>query len=118
MYDTLLFADYPITALKVFGFKCQTCGYNSKHQLGTPDMDQTLTDVNTEFAQYRLFVCRKEKKFVHIDILDSHFDNKCPADQSELEQVNDPKNALCPACGRELEIEEVKPLATADSAAE
>ncbi|MEP0824968.1 MAG: hypothetical protein HRF40_05735 [Nitrososphaera sp.] len=81
-------------------------------------MDQTLTDVNTEYAQYTLFVCRTEKKFVHMDILDSHFDSKCPADESDLELVDDPKKASCPACGRELEVEEIKPLATADSAAE
>ncbi|MEW6605781.1 MAG: hypothetical protein AB1351_13995 [Thermoproteota archaeon] len=101
--------------MKVFSFKCPACGYHSKHQLGTPDMDQTLTDVNTEFAQYKLFVCKKEKKFVHIDVLDSHFDNKCPADETELEQA-DPQKASCPVCGKEIEIEEVKPLATADSA--
>ncbi|GEM_PF-741078 len=116
--DILLFTDRPITALKVFSFKCPNCGYNSRHSLGTPDMDQTLTDVNTEFAQYSLFVCKKEKKFVHMDILDSHFDGKCPADESELEQVNDPRKASCPACGRELEVEEANPLATAGSAAE
>ncbi|HXG06407.1 MAG TPA: hypothetical protein VNI77_03675 [Nitrososphaera sp.] len=110
--------DYTVTVLEVFSFRCPTCGYNSKHPLGTPDMDQTLTDVNTEFAQYRLFVCRQEKKFVHMDTLDSHFDNKCPADKSELEQVSDPKKALCPACGKELEVADIKPLATADSAAE
>lgn len=103
--------------MKVFSFRCPACGYHSRHSLGTPDMDQTLTDVNTEFAQYKLFVCKKEKKFVHLDVLDSHFDNRCPADSSELEQV-DPEKALCPVCGRELEIEDAKPLATADSAAE
>ena len=103
--------------MKVFSFNCPACGYHSKHQIGTPDMDQILTDVNTEFAQYKLFVCKKEKKFVHADVQDAHFDGKCPSDASELEGV-DPQQAKCPQCGRDLTIEEIKPLATADSSAE
>jgi hypothetical protein len=112
-----LFTACAITAVKVYSFKCPACGYQSRHQVGTPDGDQILTDVNTEFAQYRLFVCRKEKKFVHADVLDVGFDNKCPSDAAELEEV-EPRNARCPRCGRELMTEEVKPLAAADSSAE
>ena len=80
-------------------------------------MDQILTDVNTEFAQYRLFVCKKEQKFIHADILDAQFDGKCPSDGTELEEVK-PTEAKCPRCGKELNVEEVKPLATSDSSAE
>ncbi len=60
---------------------------------------QILTDVNTEIAQYKLLVCRKVKKYVHADVLDAQFRGKCPQ------------------CGKELEIEEIKPLAS-DSSAE
>jgi hypothetical protein len=98
--DIFLFSSRLLDALRVFSYKCPSCNYESKHQIGTPDMDQILTDVNTEFAQYRLFVCKKEHKFVHADMLDPQFDNKCPSD------------------GSELEIGEIKPLATADSATE
>lgn len=104
--------------MRVYSFKCPTCGYGSRHQLGTPDMDQILTDVNTEFAQYRLFVCKKEKKFVHADMLDVHFDGKCPSDGTDLEEVQDPRQTKCPRCGKELEIEEIKPLAAADTSTE
>ncbi|MGI0015640.1 MAG: hypothetical protein ACREBU_19665, partial [Nitrososphaera sp.] len=31
-------------ALKVYGFSCPSCGYESRHLVGTPDMDQILTD--------------------------------------------------------------------------
>lgn len=113
----LLFPGSSCITVKVFSFKCPACGYESKHQVGTPDMDQILTDVNTEFAQYKLFVCSKEKKFVHADVLDAHFDKKCPSDGSELEEV-DPQQAKCPHCGKELEVSEIKPLATSDSSAE
>jgi predicted RNA-binding Zn-ribbon protein involved in translation (DUF1610 family) len=104
--------------LKVYSFKCPSCGYESKHPVGTPDMDQILTDVNNDFAQYRLFVCKKELTFVNADVLDAHFDNRCPADKSELEQIDDPQNAKCPRCGKELKVEEMKPLAASDGSAE
>jgi hypothetical protein len=81
-------------------------------------MDQTLTDVNNDFAQYKLFLCRKELTFVHTDVLDAQFDNKCPSDKSELEQIDDPHNAECPRCGKELKVEEIKPLAASDRSAE
>jgi predicted RNA-binding Zn-ribbon protein involved in translation (DUF1610 family) len=105
-------------SLKVYSFKCPSCGYESKHPVGTPDMDQILTDVNNDFAQYRLFVCRKELTFVHADVLDAYFDNRCPADKSELEQIDDPQNVKCPRCGKELKVEEMKPLAASDGSAE
>jgi hypothetical protein len=53
---------------------------------------------------------------VHADILDALFENKCPSDAGELEEF-DSKQAKCPRCGKELEIQEIKPLAT-DSLAE
>ena len=81
-------------------------------------MDQILTDVNTEFAQYRLFICKKENKFIHINILDAGFNGKCPSDATDLEEV-EPKDAKCPRCGNSsLEIVEVKPISASDSAAE
>ena len=55
---------------------------------------------------------------MHADVLDAHFDNKCPSDKSELEQIDDPQNVKCPLCGKELGIEEMKPLAASDGSAE
>src|SRR3712207_8354605 len=43
------------------------CSYESRHPVGTPGMNQILTDVNNEFAQYGLFVCRKDLTLVHAD---------------------------------------------------
>lgn len=103
--------------MKVYSFKCKSCGYETKLPLGSSDLDQTLTDVNVDYAEYRLFVCKKESKFVHADIHDRGFEGRCPSDGTELEEV-DPEQARCPRCGRELEIQEINPLATADSSAE
>jgi DNA-directed RNA polymerase subunit RPC12/RpoP len=114
-YDIFLFSDAAITyALKIYSYRCLRCNYESKHPLGTPDMDQTLTDVNTEFAQFNLFVCKNEKKFVHENILDARFDGKCPSDGTTLEEVS-VDEAKCPRCGSKLEITELKPLAASDS---
>jgi hypothetical protein len=41
----------------------------------------TVTRVNTEFAQCKLFICRKEKKLVHAHELDAHFGKQVPLGQ-------------------------------------
>ena len=38
----------------------------------------TVTGVNTEFARFKLFICRKEKKLVQADMLDAHFGKQVP----------------------------------------
>lgn len=103
--------------MKVFSFKCKSCGYESKLPLGSSDLDQTLTDVNADYSDYRLFLCKKESKFVHANIHDKGFKGRCPSDASELEEV-DPHNAKCPRCGKELAVQEIDPLAAADTLAE
>jgi predicted RNA-binding Zn-ribbon protein involved in translation (DUF1610 family) len=103
--------------VKVYNFKCKSCGYEAKLPLGSSDLDQTLTDVNADYAEYRLFICKKESKFVHVDIHDKGFGGRCPSDGTELEEV-DPKQAKCPRCGKALEIREINPLAAANSSAE
>jgi predicted RNA-binding Zn-ribbon protein involved in translation (DUF1610 family) len=112
-----LFPARSITAVKVYSFKCNSCGYEAKLPLGSADLDQTLTDVNADYAEYRLFICKKESKFVHADIHDKSFEGKCPSDGTRLEEV-EPKQAKCPRCGRDLEIHEFNPLAASDSSAE
>ena len=85
--------------------------------MGTPDTDQILTDVNTEFAQYKLYACLKEKKFLGANVLEAGFDGKCPSDGSALQEVTveDPR---CPVCGTALNVGEKKPLSTGDAATE
>jgi hypothetical protein len=79
-------------------------------------MDQILTDVNADYSQYRLFVCSKERRFIHVDVLDRSFDGKCPTDQTELREV-DPEQTGCPNCGKELKVQEFKPLSAGESTA-
>lgn len=59
---------------------------------------QILTDVNAELAQYKPFVCRKEKKFVHADAQDAHSEYKCLSNATGLEEVKGPGiQAVIPA---------------------
>ena len=81
-------------------------------------MDQTLTDVNTEFSEYRLFVCPKETKFVHADIQSASFDGRCPSDGSELMPVEKVPPDKCPRCGQALVVDSVKPLTSDSGSAE
>lgn len=102
--------------MKVYNFKCPSCGFESRNQIGTPDGDQILTDVNTEFAQYKLFVCLQEKKFLGANVLESGFEGKCPSDGTALQEVN-PDKVACPRCGSQLKVAEFKPLSAGDASA-
>ena len=91
------------------------CGYSSAMQLGTPEMDQTLTDVNTEFSEYRLFRCPTENLLMSMDILDAGFSGKCPTDSATLIPIEDVYAVNCPRCGKMLSVQEVKPLSAESS---
>ena len=97
--------------MQIYHFRCKNCGYESKLPLGSSDLDQTLTDVNADYAQYRLFICKVESKFVHADIHDKDFEERCPSDGSKLIEID--KTILpvrCPSCNKELVTEVSAPL--------
>ena len=63
-------------------------------------------------------ICRiEELTRIPADVQDAHFDGSCPSDKTKLEEVEDPGQAKCPHCGKELKIDEIRPLAS-DSSAE
>lgn len=74
--------------MQIYHFLCKGCGYESKLPLGSSDLDQILTDVNADYAEYHLFRCNKESKFVHADIHSKDFDGTCTVDGSKLEEIN------------------------------
>ncbi len=97
--------------MQIYHFKCKRCGYESKLPLGSSDLDQTLTDVNADYAEYRLFICKKESKFIHADIHDKDFEDKCPSDGSKLIEINEAIPPVkCPHCNQDLVVEESRPL--------
>jgi len=95
----------------IYHFTCKSCGYESKLPLGSSDLDQILTDVNADYAEYRLFKCQTESKFVHVDIHDKGFEGKCPSDGSKLMEISPEILPIkCPRCNRDLVIEVSAPL--------
>ncbi len=97
--------------MQIYHFTCKSCGYESKIPLGSSDLDQILTDVNADYAEYHLFVCKIESKFVHADIHDKEFEGKCPSDGSDLIEIEEMPPVKCPHCSKsELVMEENKPM--------
>ena len=52
--------------MQIYHITCKSCGYETKLPLGSSNLDQILTDTNADYADYHLFVCKKEAKFVHV----------------------------------------------------
>ena len=97
--------------MQVYHLKCARCGYETKLPLGYSDLDQVLTDVNLDYAEYHLFVCNAESKFVHADIHDKDFEERCPSDGIKLEHVKQEMFHLeCPRCGKELATVQSDPI--------
>jgi hypothetical protein len=97
--------------MQIYHFKCKSCGYESKLPLGSSDLDQTLTDVNADYSEYRLFMCKVESKFVHADIHDKDFEGKCPSDGSKLMEIDQEISPIkCPRCNKDLVTEVSAPL--------
>jgi len=78
-------------------------------------MDQILTDVNLDYAEYRLFLCNEESTFVHVDIHNKEFEGKCPHDGSELIEIGEIPPIKCPRCNQDLVTEVSEPLEERDS---
>ena len=97
--------------MQIYHFKCKNCGYQSKLPLGSSDLDQTLTDVNADYSEYRLFICKEESKFVHADIHNKGFEGKCPSDGSKLVEINPEISPIkCPRCNNDLVVKVSSPL--------
>lgn len=87
--------------MEVWHVRCGGCGYETKLSLGSTDLDQTYSDLNEDFAFFKLFTCKSEKVFVAVNIHDRHFHGRCPADGSELVPAEVPPSA-CPRCGAKI----------------
>ena len=86
--------------MELWEFMCENehCGYQKRLLKGTPMANQTLTDLNEDFANYRIFLCPEVKELYSIDTHDREFDNQCPIHHIELQEL-DELPELCPKCG-------------------
>ncbi len=78
-------------------------------------MDQILTDVNLDYAEYRLFLCYVESTFMPADIHNKEFEGKCPHDDSNLIEIEKIPPTKCPRCSQNLITEVSEPLEQRDS---
>ena len=88
--------------MDVWHVTCSKCGYETKLNLGSTDLDQTYSDLNEDFAYYKLFICKKENVFVTENVHNTDFDNTCAADGSELVQVDEIPPKKCPRCKADI----------------
>ncbi len=93
--------------MDVWRVKCSNCGYIEKLTLGSYDLEQTFTDLNEDFAYYKLFMCKKENVFVVGNVHDRHFDNRCSVDGSELVPVEELPPKKCPKCIADISAEKL-----------
>ncbi len=93
--------------MDIWYVKCSKCLYEKKLALGPYDLTQTFTDLNEDFAYYRLFVCKRENILLTANVHDSHFDNKCPTDGTLLVQVEGTPPRTCPKCSAILSAEKI-----------
>lgn len=98
-------------SMQIYHFNCDSCKYESKLPLGSSDLDQVLTDTNTDYAEYRLFKCEGEAMFMNADIHDRDFVGKCPSDSSKLIEIDEKIRPIrCPRCNQTLHVETSSPL--------
>ncbi len=88
--------------MNVWHVKCDKCGYEAKLNLGSTNLDQTYSDLNEDYAYYKLFVCKKENVFVTENVYNRYFNNKCPADGSELFPIEEIPPKKCPRCKADI----------------
>ena len=86
--------------MQVYHIACKSCGYEIKVPLGSSDLDQILTDTNLDYAEYHLFICNKEAKFVHADIHDREFDGRWTSDGSVLMKIEEMPPLKCLRCNQ------------------
>jgi ribosomal protein S27AE len=82
---------------------CPRCNYTANLLVGTLDVEQTFSDLNEDFAYYKLFLCPEGNDINSIDINFREFDGNCPQHKVELRPLtNSPET--CPRCGGPFQV--------------
>jgi hypothetical protein len=89
---------------------CPKCGYNAHLLLGTQNPDQTFSDLNEDFAYYKLYLCPADKSLHSMNVNDREWNGTCPKHKiAKLQPLNDiPKT--CPRCDGPLDTIEEETL--------
>ncbi len=84
--------------MELIEFDCKNCGYKTHLLTGTNTPDQTLSDLNEDFAHFKVYLCPEGKELYSFDHHDREFDQKCPIHHEELQEQNEIPG-YCPKCG-------------------
>jgi predicted RNA-binding Zn-ribbon protein involved in translation (DUF1610 family) len=78
--------------------ECPKCGENAVVELGSYGGDQSYTDLNEDFAYFKVFTCPVHKGWVYRNVSDRSFDGSCIRDGAKLKAF-DISAGKCPRCG-------------------
>ena len=76
---------------------CQNCNYAADLLVGTQEHGQTLSDLNEDFAFYKLFQCGADRRVISIDVNNREFEGNCPEHNVELQTLTHIPET-CPRC--------------------
>jgi hypothetical protein len=97
--------------LRLLEFSCPKCAYKQHLLVGTQDPSQTFSDLNEDFAYYRLFLCPEGREIHSFDIHDREFEGDCPKHKVKLKPLTEvPKT--CPKCEGTVQVTEEEILKT------
>jgi len=82
---------------------CSTCNYNTDLLIGTQERGQTLSDMNEDFAFYKLFQCDADETLHSIDVNNREFDGDCPEHKVKLKALEKIPHD-CPKCNGPLNM--------------
>lgn len=89
--------------LELFQLVCSRCDYKADLLVGTQEPAQTFSDLNEDFAYYRLFLCPEGSDIQSMDINFREFDGNCSQHGVELKPLTEmPKT--CPKCGGPVRV--------------
>lgn len=90
--------------MELVEYNCPKCGYKAHLLLGTQDPDQTLSDLNEDFAYYRLYLCPVDKTLYSMNVHDREWEGNCPQHQDVQLQLLQDIPQPCPRCGGTAEV--------------
>jgi ribosomal protein S27AE len=78
--------------------ECPNCGEKALVESGSYSGDQAYSDVNEDFALFKVFTCPVHRGWVYKNAGDRSFDGSCGIDGGKLKAF-DMKSGRCPRCG-------------------
>ena len=92
--------------MQLLQLDCPKCGYNTRLLLGTQNPDQTFSDLNEDFAYYRLYQCPADKMLHSMNANDRDWAGNCPIHKNVRLQPLSEIPTSCPRCSGPLEVSE------------